>query len=167
MGEEEGDEGRDRGREGGSSGVFLTLKAQLLQNQSTFRSGDRRPILSPSLCRDRAQREALTSPGSHSRAWLNSPFQECLPKPSSQPLAPRQPNPLRLIPTCSAFSCLEGETPPPSQVSPSGVSFPSKGWAPENTLRPPGQKEQGESEPGEGEVQGERAWGCREGESAL
>lgn len=63
-----GDEGGDRGREGGSSGVFMTLKARLLQSQSTFRSGDSRPTLRPSLCSDRAQREALTSPGSHSRA---------------------------------------------------------------------------------------------------
>lgn len=46
-----GDKEREReGRE--ELRVFLTLKAQLLQNQSTFRSGDRRPILTPSLCRE-------------------------------------------------------------------------------------------------------------------
>lgn len=90
--------------------------------------GIRRPALSPSLHRDRAQREAVTSSGSLSRAWLSRPQQRvpplkppaCLQFPGILP--PALPCPLPKISTQCLFLSGEDSTPKPGappQVSPS------------------------------------------------
>lgn len=126
--------------EGGQKEGIKTKAQVSLQHCSrhrVFRMGNRSLASSPSLCRDKTQRETVISPGSHSRARLNRP-QQRVPPPNTPSLfpAPRHPAfcPTHLCaPLCSpsgqsqksqysASSCLE-KTAPPSQVDPAGVSF--------------------------------------------
>lgn len=111
----------------------------LLWTQRVFNMGNRRPAPSPSLCRDRAQREAVTSPGSHSRSRRNSVQQtRKTPADSSSPasclLPPRHPTPLQPSPSLlspwghsqqGASSCL-GKTAPPSQLLPQVSPSPNR-----------------------------------------
>lgn len=121
-------------REGGQKEGIKTKAQVSLQHSSrhrVFRLGNRSLASSPSLCRYKAQRETVTSPGSHSRVRLNKP-QQRVPAPNTPSLfpAPWHPplstSPLTLWPIpksqYSASSCLE-KTAPPSQVHPAGVSF--------------------------------------------
>lgn len=71
--------GRESGQEDGREIEKNTcLFMMLLQTKRGFSRGDRRPASSPSLSRDRTQREAVASPGSQSRWWVNG-LQQTVP----------------------------------------------------------------------------------------
>lgn len=101
----------------------ITTKAQVsLQHCSrhrVFRMGNRSLASSPSLCRDKTQRETVTSPGSHSRAQLNRP-QQRVPPPNTPSLFPAPWHPA----FCPTHLCAPLRSPSGQSQNPNTVLLP-------------------------------------------